>query len=360
MKETISIIVVNHNGKKYLRPCFDSLLRIDKGNFSLEIIMVDNLSKDNSISFIKEGFPRVKVVENNINSYTKALNLGIGISQSDYIAILNNDMTVEKEWLKGLMKVMKQDERIGVVQSKIIFTDKKTINSVGVEEVEDLYFKDIAVGEEDIGKYEDVRELEYFSGGSALLRRACIENVGGFDEDFMFYVEDLDYSLRCRKKGWKIFYCPKSVVYHRFHGTASRKFCEYFCSRNRLLFIAKHFPLKLPESIGTSRFRHRSQYDELNYALIQAVAKMAEHNDIKTSREVLNKLKDTTIDLFETHKTYKFLDFMLRHNYSTPTGWQWSINAFKDRICKTPVLGSLAKLAVSIARLLISRKANEN
>ena len=306
MKERVSVIIVNYNGMKYLEPCFNSLFKMDKDNFSLEIIMVDNLSKDDSVNFVKKKFPDIKIIENNLNSYTKALNLGIENSEGDYIAILNNDTTVEKNWLKGLMRVMNQDKKIGVVQSKILFSDGKTINSVGVEEVEDFYFRDIGFGEKDVGKYEEVKEREYFSGGSVLLRRACLESIGSFDEDFVMFMEDMDYSIRCQDKGWKIFYSPYSIVYHRYHGTASSELCEYFCSRNRLLLLGKCFPLRLAQSIKSSHFYLNNKSEPLYHSLIQSVKKLVEHNDTETSNKVLDALKDVLIDVFGHHRAYNF------------------------------------------------------
>ena len=306
MKEVVSVIIVNYNGMKYLESCFNSLLNMSKDNFSLEIIMVDNLSKDDSVNFVKKKFPDIKIIENDINNYTKALNLGIENSEGDYIAILNNDTTVEKNWLKGLMRVMNQDKKIGVVQSKILFSDGETINSVGVEEVEDFYFRDIGFGEKDVGEYEEVKEREYFSGCSVLLRRACLESIGSFDEDFVMFMEDMDYSIRCQDKGWKIFYSPYSIVYHRYHGTASSELCEYFCSRNRLLLLGKCFPLRLAQSIESSHFYLNNKFEPLYHSLIQSVKKLVEHNDTETSNMVLDALKDVLIDVFGHHRAYNF------------------------------------------------------
>jgi len=306
MKEVVSVIIVNYNGMKYLEPCFNSLFKVGKDNFSLEVVMVDNLSKDGSINFVKEKFPEIKIIENDINNFAKAINLGIENSKGEYIALLNNDTTVEKNWLKGLIEVMNQDEKIGAVQSKILFSDGETINSVGGEEIEDFYFRDIGFGKRDVGQYEEVKEREYVTGGSVLLKRVCLENVGVFDEDFVFYFEDVDYSIRCRDKGWKLFYSPNSVVYHRFHGTASSQYCEYFCSRNRLLLLGKRFPLRLPQSIKTSHFYLNNQFEPLYHSLIQSVKKLVEHNDTETSKKVLDALMDVLIDVFGRHRAYNF------------------------------------------------------
>lgn len=306
MEGLVSVITVNYNGIKFLEQCFNSLFKMDKNEFSLEIIMVDNLSKDSSINLVKRRFPEIKIIENDINNYTKALNMGIRNSKGDYIAFLNNDAVVEENWLKGFMDVMNMDKRIGAVQSKILFSDGKTINSVGGEEIEDFYFKDIGFGEKDTGRYNKVKERRFLSGGSVLFRRECLKNVGGFDEDFVMYFEDIDYSFRCRDKGWKLFYSPKSIIYHKFHGTASSELCEYFCSRNRLLLLGKRFPLRLPQAVKTSHFYLKKKSENLYHSLIQTCKKLIEHNDTETSKKTLDKLKDVVVEVFGRHKAYNF------------------------------------------------------
>lgn len=305
----VSIIVVNYNGIKYLDPCFNSIAELDTNSFEfVEIIMVDNLSDDGSVDFVKDKYPYIRIIQNNVNSYAKALNWGISESKGDYIAILNNDMTVEKNWLKGLVDVIKKDRLIGAVQSKILFSDGKTINSVGVEEVEDFYFRDIGFGKPDAFEAYEEEEREYITGGSVLLRRECLQSVGPFDEDFIMYMEDMDYSIRCRDKGWKIFFTPKSICYHKYHGTASSDLCDYFCSRNRFLLIGKHFPQRLSQSVKTSHFYLRNEFVSLYRSLIQAVKKLVEYNDTETSKEVLDSLKDVLIEVFGNQKAYNFFN----------------------------------------------------
>jgi GT2 family glycosyltransferase len=305
-KNVVSVIVVNYNGQQYLEECFNSLWEMDKGNFSLELIMVDNLSQDNSVQFVKQTMPSVKVIENDVNNFARALNLGIKKASGDYIAFLNNDAKVEKYWLKGLLEVMLQDEKIGAVQSKILFSDGETINSVGVEKEGDFYFKDIGFNEKDHGQYEITKELDYFTGGSILLRRACIDSVGLVDEDFIMFFEDVDYSIRCRNAGWKISYSPASIVYHKYHGMASMELATYFSSRNRLLCIAKHFPGKLSRSIKTSKFLSNDQSENLYYSLIQAARKLIAEQTTETSLTVFAEIKDVIRGIYGPEKTTYF------------------------------------------------------
>lgn len=302
----VSVVVVNYNGSKYLEPLFSSLLGMDRDNVFLEIIMVDNLSGDDSVSLVKERFPEIIVVENDVNNFARALNLGADHAVGDYIAFLNNDMVVDKHWLKGLLDVMDGDERTGAVQSKILFSGGERINSVGVEEVEDFYFHDIGFEERDYGQYEIVKELDYFTNGSVLVRRACIDRIGSLDEDFIMFFEDVDFSLRCRKAGWKLFYSPKSVVYHKYHGSASSELAVFFCSRNRLLCLAKHFPLKLPDSVKTSGFYLNHENENLYQSLIQAARKLIADHSSETSLKVLAEIKDAMIEIYGIEKTHDF------------------------------------------------------
>ncbi|MHB8117574.1 MAG: glycosyltransferase [Methanothrix sp.] len=306
MKKLVSIITVNYNGKNFLETFFNSLLNINDDAFSYEIIVVDNLSKDDSVNFVRTKFPEIKVIENNINNYSKAINLGIKNARGQYIAVLNNDTIVEKNWLKGLMEIIDQDEKIGVVQSKILFSDKHNINSAGVEEVKDFHFRDIGFGERDGGKYNEIKELYYFAGVSFLIKRKCVEAVGEFDEDFLMYLEDIDYSIRCRDLGWKIFYSPNSVVYHRYHGAASSDLCEYFCARNRLLLLGKRFPQKLAGSIKTSHFYIKREHENLYHSLIQATKKLAENNDTETVKQTLKELSSVLPEIFGPQKAFNF------------------------------------------------------
>jgi O-antigen biosynthesis protein len=306
MEKLVSIITVNYNGKKFIEAFFKSLSNLNKQGFSYEIIVVDNLSKDDSVNFIRAKFPEVRIIENTINNYAKAINLGIENSKGQYIAIINNDTVVDINWLKGLMEIMDQDEKTGAVQSKVLFLDKEKINSAGVEEVEDFYFRDIGFGEKDIGKYDTIRELDYFTGCSVLLKKKCIEAVGAFDEDFLMYMEDIDYSIRCRDLGWKIFYSPISIVYHRYHGTASSDLCEYFCSRNRLLLLGKRFPQKLAGCIKTSHFYRKSEKENLYHSLIQATKKLVENNDTKIAKQTLKELAIVVPEIFGPQKAINF------------------------------------------------------
>jgi len=306
MNESVSVIVVNHNGMEFLEPCFESLSRLNAGGFSLELILVDNLSTDHSTDIIQKRYPQVKIVNNDVNNFAGALNLGFENAGGNYIAFLNNDTVVDRKWLDGLLKVAREDGRIGGVQSKILFSDGKILNSAGAQEVDDFYFRDIGFGEADAGQYGEKAERDYLSGGSVLYRKTCLEDVGPFDEDYVMFFEDIDYSIRCRDRGWRLFYSPQSIVYHKYHGSASVELCEYLCSRNRLMLLAKRFPERFAGAIRTSHTFQNGHYDRLYWDILHGAKKLIECHDARTVRPVLEDLKQTLANIYGTRAACVF------------------------------------------------------
>src|SRR5512137_2595158 len=129
----VSLVVVNYNGRKYLKSCFSRLLKLTYPRDSLELIMVDNCSDDGSAASVKKEFPGVKVLRSDVNNYARANNLGLKKAKGDYIGFINNDVEVNRDWLAELMKVMTKDERAGMAGGKLLLPDG-TINSAGHEQ----------------------------------------------------------------------------------------------------------------------------------------------------------------------------------------------------------------------------------
>jgi O-antigen biosynthesis protein len=302
----ISVVTVNYNGRHFLRGLLQSLLPTVTGGLDIEILLVDNRSSDGSVEWVRENYPDVKVIQSDVNNYSRALNLGIGEAKGDYIAIVNNDAELHPDWLQGLWEAFQSDERVGAVQSKILFSDRCTINSVGGEEIKTFYFKDKGFGKKDTGQYDKAKEIEYCSGGSVMFRKQCLEAVGPFDEDFIMFFEDVDFSVRVRKAGWKIRYAPRSIVYHKHHGTASNELCDYLCTRNRFLFIAKHFPERLAESIRTSHFYQRGEFNLLYHSLLEAVRKFAECHGAVSTCDAVAALRPEIVAAFGALGAHNF------------------------------------------------------
>lgn len=246
-KPLISIIILNWNGKKYLKDCFDSLESQTYPNF--EIILVDNGSEDGSVKFVRENFPQIKIIGNKKNlGFAKGNNIGIKLAKGKYIFVLNNDTKVEKNCLENLVEAAEKDDKIGMCAPKILsFGNPQIIDSVGLN----IYFDGMSRGrgrmEIDDGKYNKIEEILFPSGCAALYRKTMIDEIGLFDENFFAYCEDTDLGLRGRLAGWKAILVPSATVYHHYSGSTEKysDFKAFLVERNHFWVALKNFPLSL-------------------------------------------------------------------------------------------------------------------
>lgn len=315
-----SIIIVNYNGQKFLKDCFESLKNQNYSKNLLEIIMVDNGSTDNSVEYTKNEFPFVRVYHNDINNFARALNMGINKAEGEYIGFLNNDVIVDKDWLIRLTDVLDKDPQVGCVGGKILFKNGG-INSTGIVRTEDFYYKDRGFGERDVGQYDKIEEVEGICGGDILYRRRCLEDIGPVDEDFVMYFEDADMAARCIQKGWKIIYTPHSLMYHEYRGSnAGDNICYYFCNRNRLLYLAKHCPYELAGRIKTSHFYLNKELNDLSECMPITIKKLIDYNDPETISMVLNELCELLEEIYGLQYVNNLLGRMqVVYGYRKPT-----------------------------------------
>ena len=249
----VNIVIVNFNGKKHLKVLLESLSSLNYEKTKLEIIFVDNCSSDGSVQLVSSGYPAVKIIENSENHYCKAVNLGIKASKAKYVALLNTDTKVDKNWLIELVVAIGADKKIAATGSKILTFDGK-IQNAGHYELPNFYWGERGAGREVIN-FNNTEEIVSLCGAAVLYDRAVIVRLGLFDQDFIMYGEDVDMAFRIRKSGYKLVFAPKSIVYHRFHGSGNEEMARYYIERNRLLYIAKHFPTKLSNAlVGSGHF----------------------------------------------------------------------------------------------------------
>ena len=215
----ISIVIVNYNGKHLLQKNLLSV--VENGYEDFDIVVVDNASEDGSIQYLKKEFPFVKIVESKENlGFGRGNNLGVK-EYPDYDAylFLNNDISVPKGFLDNLVKELQKDE-VGAVGPKVLYSkekvgsEKRVINSAGIEVDEHYMAYDRYDKEEDKPKYNVVEEVEALMGGAFLIKRDVFEKVGGFNPNMFLYYEDIDISLRIRDLGYKLHYVGISEVYH--------------------------------------------------------------------------------------------------------------------------------------------------
>ncbi len=221
----VSIIVVNYNGANLVVECLNSLEGLNYPRGRYEIIMVDNASWDGSADNVEKNFPGVKIVRNKENyGFAKGNNIGIKNSNpsSKYIALVNNDSRVNKDWLKELTGSMEAEQGAACCGAR-----EETCNP------------DISINRTGF-------EGNWMGGGSVIYRRQALEESGLFDERYFAYCEDIDLSWRMKIRGWKIICNNNAVWYH--HG-AGRKIetnhkVLYLSMRNRLFLLIKFASLK--------------------------------------------------------------------------------------------------------------------
>ncbi len=238
----VSIVVVNYNGQHLLENCFRSLTQQTYRNY--EIILVDNGSKDDSISFMKGNFPDVRIVQLSANTgFAGGTNRGILVSNGEYILTLNNDTKADADLLDKIVRPMQSDAHIGMCGAKMMLPDGR-INSTAICISRSGAAWDRGMGEPDHGQYDVTEEIFCPSAGAALYRRSMLDEIGLFDEDFFLFMEDVDLAFRAHYAGWKCMYVPTARVVHIHGGTAGSgsDIAVYYGNRNILWNIIKNFP----------------------------------------------------------------------------------------------------------------------
>lgn len=245
MKKIIaSVIIPNWNGKQLLDDCLLSLKKQTFKNF--EVIVVDNGSRDGSVNYLEDKYKWVRIIALNKNyGFAKAINKGVLASIGEYVIFLNNDTGVDKNWIKELVKCKSTHKDALSINSKILnYFDHQRIDGVGIEINEVGQAKSIGWGQKDTGQFNNETEIFGATGGASLFRKDLFLKLGMFDENYFMYSEEVDLAFRAQFLGYKSFYCPKAVVYHK-HKASSRKkpqHLEYWQFKNMTQTIIKDFP----------------------------------------------------------------------------------------------------------------------
>lgn len=221
---TVSVVVLNYNGRRYLGECFRSLEQpLNYPEEKVQLIMVDNGSNDGSTEYMKANFPQVKVISNPQNlGFARGNNIGAEQASGEYVAFLNNDTRVHPDWLIELVSAVSKNEDVVCAGSRILSWDGKRIDFIGgAMNFHGMGFQ-IDYGEEYKGGHEKDKEILFPCGASMLIRRDIFLDCGGFDEHFFAYYEDVDLGWRLWVLGYRVIFAAKSIAYHRHHGTTQR------------------------------------------------------------------------------------------------------------------------------------------
>ena len=247
----VGVVVANWNRKELLQACLDSLAC--QSHSSFEVVVVDNGSADGSAALVEEmakGYPvPLHLIANSANvGFCAANNQGIFSTDSELVALLNNDAEAEPGWLEALERAIRQGEDIGMAASKVlVWEDRTRIDKCGHLIYPDGQNRGRGSGQTDRGQFSRTEEVLWPDGCAAMYRRAMLEDIGGFDEDFFAYADDAELGLRARWAGWRCLYTPDAVVRHHRGATlglgSARRLT--LIERNRVLLAVKLFPWSL-------------------------------------------------------------------------------------------------------------------
>jgi GT2 family glycosyltransferase len=214
----------------------------------LDLYLVDNASTDGSVRYVREHFPTVKIISHSTNlGFAAGYNRALEKVEADYVVLLNNDTEVlSPHWVQSLVKVAAEAPRVAAVAFKMVSMENpECLDSVGGMGTPFWRgFVDIGREERDRGQYDIGFEPFSFCGGAALVKHAIFEQVGGFDEKFFIYLEDVDLSWRFRLLGYRVGFAPEAKVAHFFSGSTGTKSVDarklYLSHRNLLRTILKN------------------------------------------------------------------------------------------------------------------------
>jgi len=259
----ISVVILNYNGKNWLQQFLPNVIA-NTTYPNTEIIVADNASTDDSIAFIKQTFPQIRVVINEKNSgYAGGYNEALKQIESDYYVLLNSDVEVTSDWIKQVINYMQQDELIAACQPKILsFHERNKFEYAGAAGgFIDKYGYPFCRGrifdtcEEDTGQYNSSGEIFWASGACLFIKADLFHQVGGFDADFFAHMEEIDLCWRLKNLGYKIGYCADSTVYHVGGGTLEKSNPKktFLNFRNNRILLQKNKNEKELVSINSTR-----------------------------------------------------------------------------------------------------------
>jgi len=253
----LSIIIVNYNAGHYLENCLKSIYAETK-KIPFDIWVVDNNSKDASVSMVRRNFPEVNLIENKENAgFARANNNAICKCTGDYVLLLNPDTLVLENAIEKMVKFMDENPQTGIAGCKVLNEDRtlqlacrRSIPSPGV-----AFFRLTGLGKlfpnsKRMAKYnltylnpDEANEVDAVSGAFLMIRKKVIDKIGKLDENFFMYGEELDWCLRTKKAGWKVIYYPDAEIVH-YKGECSKsnsRKAAFEFYRSMFLFHKKHF-----------------------------------------------------------------------------------------------------------------------
>lgn len=255
---SVETITVAYNSRDIIGPCLQALL--DQEYPDLKVTVVDNASTDGTAEYVRAHFPKVNLIVSDRNlGFAGGNNLAFDQTQARYVVLMNQDAIPRRDCIRELVRVAEEDPDIASVGAKMLMRRCPTvINSTGIRINEGGFAVDRQIGEKDTDPCPRPVEVFGVCGGAQLLRTQALRDLGGFDETFFMYFEDVDLCWRLQLAGKRILHAPLAVVHHDWHGdlaerngrpTAADEVDErtqrrrYLCERNRLQCLFKNYEL---------------------------------------------------------------------------------------------------------------------
>jgi GT2 family glycosyltransferase len=246
----VAIVILNWNGEHFLEKFLPTLIK-NTTQEGVEIIVADNASTDNSIKFLQENFPQIRIIQNGTNEgFAGGYNTALKQVEAKYYVLLNSDIEVTPQWVEPIIKLMDSDKNIAAVQPKILSYYEKQkfeyagaaggfIDKYGYPFCRGRIFSSI---EADQKQYDDLCEVFWATGAALFVRANLYHSLGGLDADFFAHQEEIDFCWRAKNNNYKIMYCPTSTIYHIGGGTLPKSSARktYLNFRNNYALIYKN------------------------------------------------------------------------------------------------------------------------
>jgi GT2 family glycosyltransferase len=244
----IAIVILNWNGQALLERYLPSVMQFSQ---EAQVMVIDNASTDNSVSFLQNSYPQIQIIQNPKNlGFAGGYNLGLKTIEAEYLVLLNSDVEVTENWLQPIISLLDNEPRIAAVQPKILDARKKNhfeyagacggfLDRYAYPYCRGRIFETL---EEDTSQYNEAIEVHWASGACFFIRKKVFDELKGLDEDLFAHMEEIDLCWRARGKGYLIYCEPASTVYHQGGATLSghSPFKSYLNFRNNLIMLLKN------------------------------------------------------------------------------------------------------------------------
>lgn len=329
MQASVIVAVLTWNGRKHLGEFLPSVIA---NSANAEVVVIDNASTDDTLTFLAEHYPDLRVVQNTTNSgYAGGYNEGLRQLEAEYFVLLNSDVEVTPGWISPLIAAMENDRSVAaaqpIVRSFLKATHFEYAGAAGGFMDKDYYpfcrGRMFDHAEEDKGQYNTCTEIFWATGACLFVRSSSFWEAGGFDPEFFAHMEEIDLCFRMKNEGKKIICVPESTVYHLGGGTLNYNSPAktYLNFRNNLFLIHKnHFTSSLfakvlkrlfldgiagAKFLVAGRFRHVASIIKAHFQYYRSIPRL-------NKQRAANRLKRKNPNLKGMYHSSILVDYFLK------------------------------------------------